>query len=227
MIVFYVASHIVVALLCCTTMINCKTFNLGVLFPWKGFWGVGSHSAGAVTIALEQIKSNDMQFSSIKSSGHEFNISWADTGCATQYGLPLLSNMFFGRAGYPKVDAFIGPICSVICEPGGHLVNDWSVPMISFGSTSGMMSDKSLYPTFARTSAPLQFTAPLFVEILKYFGYKRVAIFATYEPVWNTAASVIRTTLRSNGIRVTDYLTFQKSNIRVNLAEVKRYCKGK
>ena len=204
---------------------ECKTFNIGLLFPWNGFWAVGSHSAGAATLSLDTVTSDNLTFAAINSAGHRFRISWNDTHCTTQSGLPLLLNMLSGR-GFPKVDVFIGPACSVICEPGGYLAQDWNIPMISFGSSSGIMSNKTLYPTFARTSSPLRFTAPLFVEILTHFRYSRVAIFTGFEPIWNRAATDIRNYLLKNKIQVTDYVILTGTNVRSHLATITESSKG-
>ena len=207
---------------------NCKLFTLHILFPWKGFWGVGSHSAGAATLALESVKANKSRFSKIHQGNHSFKLTWNDTQCTPRYGLPLLVDGYFKH-----VDAFIGPICSVICEPGGHLVTQWKIPMVSFGSTSSLMSNNKLYPTFARTSAPVEMAAPLFLLMMRYYTYKRVSVFTGFEPIWNTACSAIRSYLLAAGINVVHFSAFQRDsdsnklkNLFSDLKRIKEYCKG-
>ena len=207
---------------------ECKVFVLHILFPWRGFWAVGSHSAGAATLALEDVKSDKLKFSTLYRGNHSFLLTWNDTECTPKYGLPLLVD------GYDNhVDVFIGPICSVICEPGGHLVTKWELPMVSFGSTSSLMSDKKLYPTFARTSSPVEMTAPFFLLLMKRFKYDRVAIFASYEAIWNTAAAAIRSYLLVSGINVLHFSTFERDfdsnslkNLYTDLKRIKTFCKG-
>ena len=171
--------------------IDSKVFFFGLLFPWEGFAEVGSHSAGAVSIAVEEINNDTVTFPMFHEGGHCINFTWADTECDASIGLPLIIDMYFGRNFIP-VDFFIGPGCSVICEPGGHLVTDWQVPMVSWGSTSSAMSDKGLYPTFARTIAPNARSAIFFTEVLLHFEYKRVAIFYSSDNVWSLTAVDLR-----------------------------------
>ena len=49
----------------------------------------------------------------------------------------------------PDVDGFIGPVCSVGCEPVALLAAAWNVPVISFSCSSSSLSDMDQYPTFA------------------------------------------------------------------------------
>ena len=215
-------------LLCFIKFYECKLFLLDILFPWRGFWGVGSHSAGAATLALEAVKSDKMKFAATHTGNHSFMLTWHDTECTPKYGLPLLVDGY-----YNAVDVFIGPICSVICEPGGFLATKWKLPMVSFGSTSSLMSDKKLYPTFARTSSPVEMTAPFFLLLMRHFRYNRVAIFASYEPIWNTAAAAIRSFFLVSGIDVLHFSTFERNfdsnslkNLYTDLKRIKTYCKG-
>ncbi len=212
-----------------------KTFLLGVLFPWKGFYPAGSHgAAGAIPIVLDAIKSDSNNFPLLHNFGYTFNYTWADTQCSIQLGLPLIADMYFGRQNRSRVDAFIGPVCSVVCEPGGHLLKHWGVPMVSFGSTSNLMSDKDYYPTFARTTGPLLFVAPMFVEMMRAFGYRRVAIFTGSESIWTSAAASIRNALIYDQVAVTDYVAFEAVKDEETLRSLASYieiashhCKGR
>ena len=191
-----------------------KTFHLGVLFPWQGFLPVGSKGGGGggVNLAVDEINNNTKSaFPMLQSGYHRLNFSWADTQCDAAVGLPLISDMYYGD-GFQPVDAFIGPGCSVICEPGGLLVSKWKVPMVSYGSTSSKMSDKKLYPTFARVQAPNAECAPLLVKMMQSFGYDRVAIFFSTENIWSLTASAIRDHLIAANILITEYFTFERGS---------------
>ncbi len=115
----------------CIKQIDTKTFFFGLLFPWQGFSPVGSHSAGAVTVAINVIHNDTDTFPLFHKAGHRMNFTWDDTECDASVGLPLITELHFATPGQ-QVDFFIGPGCSVICEPGGLLVTDWNLPMISW-----------------------------------------------------------------------------------------------
>ena len=205
---------------------ECKTFNVGLLFPWNGFYAFGSHSAGAITVALENIKLDRQTFSAINDARHVFNITWADTKCDPQYGLPLLVKMLCGRGLFPKVDVFIGPACSFVCEPGGYIAAGFNIPMVSPSCFSSILSNKAKFPTFARATGTASLQAPVYLESLNYFGFKRVSIFTGSENVWNTAAADIRAFLEEGGIEVTDYLNLQRIDIMSTLGVLKIFCRG-
>ncbi len=206
-----------------------KVFVLDIMFPWKGFWGVGSHSAGAATVALDNVKSDRMTFPAIHNGNHSFNLTWHDTECSRRLGLPLLVEGYLRQ-----VDAFIGPICSIICEPGGHLVTKWNIPMVSFGSTSSLMSDNKLYPTFARSSAPIAMGAPFFTLTFKQLHYNKLAMFVGYEAVWSTAAAAMRRYFIASDLDVMHYSTLERNfdnnglkHLYEELHTLKQKCKGK
>ena len=117
--------------------ISGNVFTFGLWFSWEGWYPVGQHGgAGGVLITMDAIMSNIAEFSSFHPHGHKLNFTYVDTKCDRSIGLPFIPEMVFGKFGFPKVDAFIGPGCSIICEPGGHLVKEWNIPMVSFICTS-------------------------------------------------------------------------------------------
>jgi ABC-type branched-subunit amino acid transport system substrate-binding protein len=50
------------------------------------------------------------------------------------------------------------------------------VPQISPTSTATALSDKSTYPTFARTIPSDSNAGPIFAEVINYFGWKRIGV---------------------------------------------------
>ena len=189
-----------------------KVFHLGVLFPWDGFLPIGSKGGGggAVSLAIHEINTKKVLFPYMRSGNHSIRFSWADTQCDAKIGLPLIADMYYAGFSSQPVEAFVGPGCSVICEPGGLLVAKWGIPMVSYGSTSSKMSDKSLYPTFARAQAPNSRCAPFFVKIMQRFGYDRIAIFFSTENIWSLTATALRENFLATGIIITQYFTFQR-----------------
>ncbi|XP_033126595.1 atrial natriuretic peptide receptor 1-like [Anneissia japonica] len=185
---------------------NCagKDFRLGFLVPWDGFWPVGQRAGGAMTVAIETIN-NDSNFSAIHDGGHTLSFIWNDTDCDTSKGLASILDMYEKYS----VDAFIGPGCSVICEPGGYLANHWKTPMISWSCSSSALSDKNQYPNFARSTAPTEKMSPFFVEIMKHFEFSRVGIYFSSQHIWSLAADAFRNAFRENGIEVSIYQVFE------------------
>ena len=186
-----------------------KVFMLGVLFPWGGWFACGEHGCGgAVLVAVDEINSDPVRFPTFHSQGHQLAITYADSGCDAAVGLPYMPEMYFAH-GFPPIDAYIGPACSVICEPGGHMAKKWKIPMVSFICTSTILSDKTLYPTFARTAAPSLTVAPFFGQMMKEFGFERAAIFYSSQNIQVLTAIAIKEEFLRIGVLVTDFVIFE------------------
>ena len=71
---------------------------------------------------------------------------------------------------------FIGPGCSVGCLPVGLLAAAWNIPIVSYGCTNDLLSDKVAYPTFSRTVGIALEKAFIIYELAKVFDWNRVAI---------------------------------------------------
>ncbi|XP_072020667.1 atrial natriuretic peptide receptor 1-like [Amphiura filiformis] len=196
----------------CSTLpfCNSKTIILGTLFPWGGWFSAGQHGcAGAVIQAIDEINANTELFPTIHEQGHYIDFVYGDSNCNPSDAIPLFPEMYFGKAGYPVVDAYIGPACSVNCEPGGLMATKWNIPMVSFICTSTKLSDKTLYPTFARTAAPSYKTAPFFGQIMKEFKYDRAAIFYSSDNIQVLSAIAIKDEFLRLGILLPDFVLFE------------------
>ena len=84
-----------------------------------------------------------------------------------------------------------GPACDSICEPGAILAAEWGVPMISYSCASSVMSNKRMYPTFARTVAPYTDVAPFVAAIMSLYDWTRIGIITSSEHVWQITANAI------------------------------------
>ena len=231
--VFKLFMLIWIAIWCNSCICVSKTFHLGILAPWMDLYAVGSHSAGSILIALDNITSDKITFSEIYKAGHEFTFEWEDTRCNPRYGIPLAADLVCkGDSQGKRIDVIFGGVCSVICEPAGYLAAFWNIPIISFGCISNHLSNKSIYPTLARTSGPSNLVAPVYLKLMQTLHYKRVAIFSGSESVFISLASLIRKLLVNVGIKVTDFLSIggvssgQRIDLSKELKSIQQRCKG-
>ena len=49
------------------------------------------------------------------------------------------------------VDAIIGPACSSSGLGVGRLASQWNVPVVTYGGSTALLSDKSVFTTYSRT----------------------------------------------------------------------------
>ncbi|XP_022085768.1 atrial natriuretic peptide receptor 1-like [Acanthaster planci] len=207
-----------------------RKINLGLLFPWEGSNPVGSYGGGAAAIAVDKVNSEGRQeYGAIHAAGLEFDYIWRDTNCETKVGLPVFSDLHYENELGVPIDAYIGPGCSIICEPGGILAAHWGTPVVSWGCTSDTLSQKETYPTFARTTSPSKFVAPFFTRIMQHFGYDRVAIIYSSHHLWSLTAQNIKTDLEENGIMVSVFGQFEplEKLAEANKANIEREAQNK
>ena len=129
---------------------NHRPLQIAVLVPVTGSWNIGRSIAGAIIVALDEIRNS--------STGVELEYTWHDTQCSASGGLLALTGLL-EKSGRP--DVVIGPGCSSACESTGaaakycryhgdaciaHRTAIWSgfltaglvIPQISWGAGSVM-----------------------------------------------------------------------------------------
>ena len=96
-----------------TLLADSKTFHLGVLLPYTGYWPIGRTAAGAVGFALDVVN-NDSSLTEVRRGGHRFNFTWKDTNCQEAHGLKVLIDLWAEQ----PIDAFIGKFSSISSSVG-------------------------------------------------------------------------------------------------------------
>lgn len=114
--------------------------------------------------ALEDITKQDV-IPEVRISHEVFDV------CTPTEGLAEFVNIYTGPDDN-DIDAFVGPTNHYLCEPAARLASYWEITMVSWGCTGSTLSDKSDYPTFART---VQTNGPVgegLARILEHFRWK-------------------------------------------------------
>ncbi|XP_051769381.1 taste receptor type 1 member 3 isoform X2 [Ctenopharyngodon idella] len=75
-----------------------------------------------------------------------------------------------------RVIAIIGPNSSELVPVIGKLIGFFLMPLISYGATSDMFSDKETFPSFMRTVPSDRWQVAAMVQLLKEFGWNWVSI---------------------------------------------------
>ncbi|XP_052465223.1 taste receptor type 1 member 3 [Carassius gibelio] len=76
----------------------------------------------------------------------------------------------------PRVIAIIGPNSSELVPVIGKLIGFFLMPLISYGATSDVFSDKETFPSFMRTVPSDRWQVAAMVQLLKEFGWKWVSV---------------------------------------------------
>jgi ABC-type branched-subunit amino acid transport system substrate-binding protein len=167
-----------------------NTVRLGVLLPMSGAWpegGVdeaGSTVAGAAFVARDFVNAQPGWL-----GGRQLEIAWRDSKCDASSALAALSDLL-EKDG--PIDAIIGPGCSAGCESSAFLTAGRSLPQVSFSCNSPLLSDKTKYPTFMRTSSSYTSWAPAFRHFMVWAGWRRCASISSSANVYALALPAFR-----------------------------------
>ena len=98
----------------------------------------GRRIAGAAALAVERVNADKSLL-----PGRRLEYSAADSGCSAQQGLAAMGELLGGAS---RVDAVIGPGCTVASAVTSYLAAGQGLPQISWGSTAPSLSSKAEFP---------------------------------------------------------------------------------
>nr|KAG5705058.1 hypothetical protein BaRGS_018788 [Batillaria attramentaria] len=144
------------------------------LYPWSGGWHGGESLLAATTIGVHVVNNmTDIL------PGYRLNIIDNDTQCDPGLGIKI---MFEQLHSPPTKIAILGDGCSIVSEATARASHLWNLVQVSYVAKSPSLSDKALYPKFARTSTPDLMSNPARVHLFRYFAWSRIAtIHQSYE----------------------------------------------
>lgn len=183
--------------------------KIGVLLPMTGYWPIGKTSASAITIAVDRINRNPNLL-----PGYNMTFLWNDSMCLAAEGLNQAVE--FKISG---VDAIIGDGCDIICEPAAILAASWNLPMVSWGCESSKLSEKTIYPSFARTVGSFSKMGDLFLSVFQYFHWNSIGILASTESIWQLAMTGLMKVFLQNDIDIRYLRTLSPGHVLVTERE--------
>lgn len=190
-----------------TLQLEARNITLGLLLPYNvtsnssalGMELVAGNSCyvSAMVLAVQAI-ANDSSLL----NGHSVTFIWNDTQCKDEFSVKaMLDQMSKG------VEVFIGPACT--CETTAKVASAFNIPVISYMCMNEELSEKTIFPTFARTIPPISRLAPQIHALLKHFNWTRVGII-TQQKQQRTQWSVLEKSLRHLGVRVSSAFTMDQ-----------------
>lgn len=197
-----------------------SVLTIGLMVSWTGKWDEGKNIAGAAVMAVNDINNNRTLL-----PGKKLELLIKDDACKaiTSIGATeAFHNRRVNDKGKDKrvgVDVYVGPYCSDGCVPSGLLAAYYKEPMISYSCSSKELSNKLLYPTFARTAtfartSEEQLTKSL-AALMREFKWTKVTLIVSSQPGWHPAGQYVFEQLRNDrqgkeNLQVQDKLTFTK-----------------
>lgn len=127
---------------------------------------------------------------------YEIDWTWKDTYCKPLQGIKMTVDIW---TEVDHLHALIGDGCSVICQPASLLASAWGIPVISWGCTSPLLSDKTTYPTFTRTVGPWTSLAPMFDQLCDQFNWTHIGIITDSVDLMRLTALAMKEEMEANG----------------------------
>ncbi|XP_028392239.1 speract receptor-like [Dendronephthya gigantea] len=173
-----------------------EEFKLGVLLPYTfdANWDfpAADHYASAVSLAVEKVNSDPTTLPNAKLS-----FIWNNTACNQ-------SKMVAQQHWQIKqgVVGFIGPSC--YGRKAARVAKRRDLAVVSYDCQDTHVSNKKLYPNFARTNPQHSKAAFPILSFLKARGLERVKIVYQGSKKWMTFKKFVARLLRRNGVEIAD-----------------------
>ena len=164
--------------------------------------------AGALPLAVERINADSSLL-----PGRTLRFEWRDSGCSPSVALQALGSLAYGG----KLDAVLGPACSIACEPTGYLTAGLNLAQISYSCNSPALSSKKMYPTFTRTVSSYASYAPVLTAIFKRLNWQQCEMISSTQNIYFLTSSAWNKRLHTD--KVTNHIepiwTFTAGNFKL------------
>ncbi|XP_077984668.1 atrial natriuretic peptide receptor 1-like [Glandiceps talaboti] len=183
---------------------SADNFTIGFLINTFPFLPFSAKRIGAtVNVAIEKINNNPDIL-----PNDTLNFIHYDSACSSRVVLDRIVSM----VKEDHVAGIIGPACSSASESGGLLASQWNIPMTGYLTRTHVLSDKSLYDTFSRTTSPDNKEAEAIVATLTTFGWRHFGLVLNLEGHYGRMFEDVKQQLiNANCTVVTVY--FDKTNV--------------
>lgn len=168
-----------------------REIKLGIQIPFSGSWPGGPKMASSLLIAIDKVN-NDTSLL----PGHNLTWTMHDDQCSARYSLAALVDDY--TLSPPPIDVSIGPGCSVGCLPGGHLSAHWNLPMISWGCTASVLSDKAIFPTFSRTGSSYSGIGLYVKALMQHYKWDRMNLICSTQAIWSQICQTFKIQIETN-----------------------------
>ena len=178
-----------------------------------------------LSIALDTIQANESIL-----ENYTLNYVFEDDRCNENQAIDTIVKLVRDH----DVDVIIGPGCSPACRGGGRLASVWNVPMIAYGGTDEVLSDKNTYSTFLRTVGLTSVAAQVIRQLPKVFKWERLCVYSisTAGHIQYVVSGLKNAPSTDNVTYVDPFFTFdraieQTKEHRRILDAMKSMCRGK
>ncbi|XP_057289487.1 atrial natriuretic peptide receptor 1-like isoform X2 [Hydractinia symbiolongicarpus] len=206
-------------LFCRIISTQCENYTISLLYPFTDHFSLGFiHYASSFVMAVEYANNHSYE--------NNNNITLLYTIDDTNNNGPpnrprsvreLESLRIITRRSLENYDAFVGPGLKT-CGYQGRLAVAYNKPLIGYICNEASLSDKQIFPTFARTASPDSYVYLPLIAVLEKYNWKRLAVISGNEdssPRTNVTRKKLVSDLKRRGYTVSFNEPFSK-NVSTN-----------
>ncbi|XP_064600660.1 receptor-type guanylate cyclase Gyc76C-like [Liolophura sinensis] len=187
-----------------------RTIKLGYLMADRSKVYVrekqGRVISGAMTYAITQINNNRSVL-----PHHKLEFIWSDTNADKLMSIRRLTEQWEDKAV-----GFFGP--EDTCTVEARVAAAWNLPMISYKCTESDVSDKTLYPTFARTLPPSTQVTKSIIALLKHFKWRKFTMVVGSSHKQKTIADRLAELCDMYDVQINDRKEYPEPHIPLTMA---------
>ncbi|PAA88021.1 hypothetical protein BOX15_Mlig008707g2 [Macrostomum lignano] len=176
--------------------------HIGALFPMSGDWAGGIACWPAVEMALQSVNDHPDILPDYRLVLHP-----QDSQCDPGLGARKMYELLYHPSNNSRVVTLLTG-CSTVSTYVAQAAHMWNLVVLSYGSSSPALSDRSRFPTFFRTHPSAALNNPTRLKLLQRYNWTRVFVLRSNEEVFASTAKDLEQLLRRNNCSVMTEIVF-------------------
>lgn len=191
-----------------------KLLLVGGIFPLTGSFYNSHGIILAATMAREAIN-NDTSIL----YDYEMDLSASDGKCSADMVLKCFID-YIHEKKYKNLIGLLGPACSETVEPLAGISTHYSTTVISYSAEGSNFLDRDKYPYFFRTIGDNDQYKLVYMKLLKFFGWKRIAALTEDGQKYTEYISSMGDLLKKSDIELIANMKFPKGSTEASFTRV-------
>lgn len=175
-------------------IVDSNILYVGGIFPMSESFYSGHSISIAAWMAKNAINANNTVL-----RDYDLSLLADDGQCKSDMVMRSFIN-YIVHNQYDKLIGVLGPACSETVEPLVGVSKHYKTVVISYSAEGSSFNDRTKYPYFFRTIGENKQYKHVYLQLLKRFGWKRVASLAEDGQKYTEYISYMQDMLRDNGI---------------------------
>ncbi|XP_064650354.1 gamma-aminobutyric acid type B receptor subunit 1-like [Lineus longissimus] len=170
-----------------------KDIWIGGIFPMEGGWAGGNGCFPATIMALQDVNARSDIL-----PGYRLQMAYNDSKCSAGLGTKAMYELLYNPP--TKIIFLVG--CSLVSTFVAQAAKMWNLVVLSYGSSSPALSDRTRFPTFFRTHPSANLQNPTRIKLIKRWNFSRIATIQQIEEVFTSTIQDLENKVKNEGIEI-------------------------